>query len=217
MIDILLDTVAQAPPIENLDWLGNLSYVALALLVAVEGPIVTLFGGLAAAAGYMRWEFVFLAAAFGNFLADMGWYGLGYLGGFDTLMRRFPRLRRYEPQIGVLQHEMHNHALKLLLVSKFTMGVAIIPTLIAAGMARVSWRRLIPVSLAAETIWTGVLVVAGYYLGDYITQLEQGLQYLALVGVIVFGLFAIWLYRRVTSNFFREEPDTGQHVSASAD
>lgn len=213
MLELLLSMVAQAP-IENLDWLGNLGYVALAVLVALEGPIVTLFGGMAAAAGYMRWEFVFLAAALGNFIADMGWYGLGYLGGFDRLLKYIPRLQRYEPQIRVLEYEMHKHALKLLLVSKFTMGVAIIPTLIAAGMARVSWRRLIPVSLAAETVWTGVLVIAGYNLGDYITQLEQGLQYLALAGAVIFTLVAIWLYKRVTRSFFHHSTES---TAVSAD
>ena len=184
-------------PIENSEWLSNLGYVALALLTAVEGPFATILGGVAAATGHLRWEFVILAAALGNFMADASWYGLGYVGGFDTLLNYVPRLRQYQPQITALQGEMHDHALKLLLLSKFTLGVASIPTLVAAGMVRVPWQRLAPLSFAAELVWTGLLVGLGYFLGDYLTQLEQGLQYLAFVGFLVLAFVLFWLYRRI--------------------
>ncbi len=195
----LLWTQLAEIPIENSEWLSNLGYVALALLTAVEGPLVTILGGVAASAGHLRWEFVILAAALGNFIADASWYGLGYLGGFDTLLNYVPRLRQYQPQINALQGEMHDHALKLLLLSKFTLGVASIPTLVAAGMVRVSWQRLAPLSFAAELVWTSLLVGLGYFLGDYLTQLEQGLQYVALVGFMVLALVVLWLYRRIFS------------------
>jgi membrane protein DedA with SNARE-associated domain len=190
-------------PIENLEWLGHLGYIALAILIALEGPIATVFGGMAAAAGYMQLALVIVAAVLGNFLADMGWYTLGYVGGFPTLLRYFPRLQEYEAHIELIETEMHTHGIKLLLASKFTLGMASIPTLVAAGMTRVPARRLVPISLGAEILWSGLLVLLGYFLGDYIVQLEQGLQYLTLAGAIVMLFLVLWLYRRIASNFFR--------------
>ncbi|MCB0033791.1 MAG: VTT domain-containing protein [Anaerolineales bacterium] len=177
--------------------LGYWTYILLAILVAVEGPAATMLGGVMAAAGLLNPFGVFFAAGTGNFTADAGWYMLGRWGHFDYLMERFPRLRKFAPQISYLQSEMRQHATKLLLFTKLSMGVAIIPTLIAAGMARIKWRRLVPVSLLSEVLWTGGLVLSGYYLGNYITELEQGLQILAIVGAILLGLFGLWLYKQL--------------------
>ena len=54
--------------------LGVWSYVLLALLVATEGPVSTLLGAAAAAAGILDIRFVFLAAFLGNVLGDCLWY-----------------------------------------------------------------------------------------------------------------------------------------------
>ena len=66
---------------------GQLNYLLLALLVAVEGPIATLLGAAAASAGLMRLWGVFFAAALGNLTADTLWYLLGYSGNIKTAQR----------------------------------------------------------------------------------------------------------------------------------
>jgi membrane protein DedA with SNARE-associated domain len=70
-------------------------------------------------------------------------------------------------------------------VAKLTLSLTI-PALVAAGMARVPWRRWFPAVFAAEMAWTGGLVLAGFYFTESIKRLEQGLQYLAIAGTIVF-------------------------------
>ncbi len=49
-------------------------------------------------------------------------------------------------------------------------------------MARVPWLSLAPVHLLAEVAWSGGLVLAGFYLGDYLAGLQDSLQTLAAVG-----------------------------------
>jgi hypothetical protein len=75
--------VGQIPP----PFLGVWNYVLLAFLVAVEGPIVTLGGAVAASAGVMDPVLVFIAAATGNLTSDMLWYSLGYVGKTGWLLR----------------------------------------------------------------------------------------------------------------------------------
>ena len=53
--------------------LGYWSYLLLAILVAVEGPSVTILGALLASTGVLRPGLVFAAAAIGNLSADIGW------------------------------------------------------------------------------------------------------------------------------------------------
>jgi membrane protein DedA with SNARE-associated domain len=179
--------------------LGYWSYLLLAVLVAVEGPSVTIFGALLASTGALRPGLVFAAAAMGNLSADIGWYLLGYLGRFEVLLRHIGWLRKHQGRINHLEHEMTRHAVKILLVAKLTLSMSI-PALIAAGMARVTWRRWLPVLLIGESIWTGSLVLIGFYLGHYVKQLEQGMQIVAVVGTIIFVAIGIWLIKRIGSS-----------------
>ena len=50
----------------QLPQLGIWTYLVLAVLVAIEGPVATLLGAAAASAGLMRPGLVFITAAAGN-------------------------------------------------------------------------------------------------------------------------------------------------------
>jgi len=183
--------VGQIPP----PFLGVWNYVLLAFLVAVEGPIVTLGGAVAASVGVMDPVLVFIAAAAGNLTSDMLWYSLGYVGKTGWLVRHGRWFGLRERHVQRLEQGMHNHARKILIVAKLTLSLTI-PTLVAAGMARVPWRRWFPAVFAAEMVWTGGLVLAGFYFTESIKRLEQGLQYVAIAGTIIFLVgIAIWLLR----------------------
>ncbi len=71
----------------QLPQLGTWTYILLAVFVALEGPIATLLGAVAASAGLMKPGWVFLAAAVGNLTADSLWYSLGYIGKIDWILR----------------------------------------------------------------------------------------------------------------------------------
>src|SRR5512136_1023079 len=79
--------------INQISSLGMFSYLILAVLVALEGPIATLLGAAAASLGYLNPAVVFFAAAAGNLTADTLWYTLGYLGKIDWVKRFGQRLR----------------------------------------------------------------------------------------------------------------------------
>jgi membrane protein DedA with SNARE-associated domain len=169
----------------QLHQLGAWNYILLAVLVAVEGPIVTLLGAAAASAGSLRPGLVFLAASMGNLTADILWYSLGYLGKTDWL-KRHGRWFSIKPEhVTSLEHEMHTHIVKILVIAKLTLSLSL-PALVAAGMARVPWRRWFFAVFAAEGVWTGSLVLGGYYLSEFIKQLELGLQIIAITVIILF-------------------------------
>jgi membrane protein DedA with SNARE-associated domain len=176
-------------------FLGIWNYVLLAFLVAVEGPIATLLGAAAASAGVMNPVLVFIAAAIGNLTSDSLWYSLGYVGKTGWLVRHGQWFGLRERHVQRLEQGMHTHARKILIVAKLTLSLTI-PALVAAGMARVPWRRWFPAVFAAEMAWTGGLVLAGFYFTESMKRLEQGLQYLAIAGTISFVVgIVIWLLR----------------------
>ena len=170
---------------------GVWAYFLLALMVAVEGPIFTLTGAAAASAGLMSPVWVFASASIGNLTADTLWYSLGYLGRMDLIIRFGGRLGIKESFITRLQKDVNAHIHKILFIAKLTMGL-VIPTLIAAGLARVPFKRWFGVLFTAECIWTGSLVLIGYYFGYLIQRVENNLRWVAVGGAVIVVFAAIY-------------------------
>jgi membrane protein DedA with SNARE-associated domain len=180
----------------QLPHLGYWTYLGLAMLVAIEGPIVTLLGAAAASAGLMRPWLVFLAAAVGNLSGDALWYTLGYAGKLEWALRFGRRLGLRPEVLERLEQGMHVHAARILFVAKLTVSF-MIPSLIAAGLVKVPWRRWFPALFAGEMIWTGSLVLIGYYATEAIKRVEQGVEYAILGLSLVFVIFMLWKGRRL--------------------
>jgi membrane protein DedA with SNARE-associated domain len=188
--------------------LGNWSYLILTILVFVEGPAFTLIGGVMAAGGILRVELVLLCAMLGNFLADIFWYLLGYFGGNRDFFYRYPWIRRYRPLVERFEENMRVEGVRMFFLTKLSLGMLTVPALLAAGLARVPWGKLILVSIAVEPVWNGLLVLAGYRLADYLNQLERGLRIGAVVTAAIVLVILIAMYRRM----FRRIVDVGKEV-----
>lgn len=177
--------------------LGFWSYVILMVLVFIEGPAATLVAATMAASGLLRADLVFFFSMLANFLADVFWYSLGYFGGDRRILLRIGWVRRRWFTIRRLQRGLHGRAAKIYLLTKLSMGLMTIPLLVASGLARVPWYRLALVSLVVEPIWNALLVLAGLRLGEYVAQMERGLQTIAIVGTVVVLFVLLILYRRM--------------------
>jgi len=181
------------PPGQTASWVGW-AYILLVILVAVEGPVITLAGAVVASMGYLNPIMVFVSAGLGNLLADTLWYSLGYLGKREWLLRYGGKLGIKESSLARLQKDIHAHIRKILFIAKLTLGF-VIPTLIAAGLARVPMKRWFGVLFAAECLWTGSLVLIGYYFGYMIQRIETDLRWISLGGTVVaIGLVLYYIY-----------------------
>jgi membrane protein DedA with SNARE-associated domain len=189
----------------QLPQLGYWTYPLLALLVAVEGPIATLLGAAAASAGLMRLGLVFVAAATGNLTADSLWYSLGRAGKLEWALRFGRRLGLRREVLEQVEQSMHEHALKILFVAKITVSF-IIPSLIAAGLMKIPWRRWFPAVFCGEMIWTGSLVLVGFYATEAVKRLALGIEYLVAGLSLLFILFLLWMGRRVLRKLFMNPP-----------
>lgn len=188
----------------HLPQLGYWTYLVLAFLVAIEGPVATLLGAAAASAGLMRPWLVFIAAAAGNLTADSLWYTLGYAGKLEWALRFGRRLGLRPEILERLEQGMHEHAAKILFIAKLTVSF-MIPSLIAAGLIKVRWRRWFPALFAGEMIWTGSLMLIGFYATEAIKRVEQGLEYLILALSLFFILFIIMIGRRVFGKRYKDQ------------
>jgi membrane protein DedA with SNARE-associated domain len=187
-----IDLASILPPVHQL---GVWAYLALAAIVMVEGPAATIIGAMAASMGYMNPVPVFVFAALGNLTGDTLWYLLGYLGKIEWIERFGKRFGINHAFVLELEKTIQKNVLKIIFFAKLTMGF-MIPILIATGMARVPLKRWFGVLTGAECLWTGGLVLLGFYFGKYLQTMRIGLQILAIGGFIFFVIIAFrWLLR----------------------
>ncbi len=192
----------------HLQEFGYWSYVILSLLVLVEGPIAILLASAASSAGLMRPLGVFFAAAIGNLTADTLWWLLGYAGKTEWILHWGRRLGIRESLIEHLKHNMIKHATRVLFLAKITVSFSI-PALIAAGLLRIPWRRWFPSFILAETLWTGSLVLIGYYTTEAMKRVERGVEYAALSVSFIFVVLMILAGRRLLKQLDTEQNGTG--------
>lgn len=178
--------------------LGPWNYLLLSLLMIWQGPIASVFGGAAASAGLLKPGWVFIVGVAGNLTADIVWYSVGRKGNVDRLFEG-GRLGVHRSRFQRLRTGMQIHATKILLMAKLSFGLAV-PTLVAAGLSRLSWRKWFPVVFLGETIFTGTLVLVGYYATEAIKQVEQGLQLFMIIVTIALILAALWFVPRFLRN-----------------
>ena len=192
--------------------LGAWSYVILVLLVFVEGPAATLVASTMAAAGILRADLVFLFSVMANFLADVFWYLVGYSAGQGGRVLRLSWMQRRMATIESVEQALHGRAAQMYLLTKLSLGLLTIPVLIASGLARVPWLRLFMVSIIVEPLWNGLLVLAGYRLGDSVAHMERGLRFAAIAGSVLVFLVLLLFYRRMFARLFqvvKSEPPEG--------
>lgn len=175
--------------------LGPWNYLLLAVLIVWQGPIATLLGGAAASAGFLKPGLVFLVGVFGNLTADIVWYSVGRKGNVERLFEN-GRLGGQRSHFLRLKGGMHQNATKILLVAKLSAGFAVL-ALVAAGITRLQWRKWFPVVFIGETIWTGTLVLIGFFATEAIKQVQHGLH-LVLIGTTALVIVAIvWFIPRM--------------------
>jgi membrane protein DedA with SNARE-associated domain len=175
--------------------LGPWNYLLLSLFMVWQGPIASLFGGAAASAGLLKPVLVFLVGVVGNLTADIAWYTLGRKGNLERLFER-GRLGVHRGRFEKLRNGMQLHATKILLMAKLSFGLAV-PTLVAAGVSKLSWKRWFPVVFVGETIFTGTLVIIGYFATEAIKKVEQGLHLFLLLMTGLIIVAAIWFIPRL--------------------
>lgn len=196
--------------------LGVWSYILLGLLVATEGPLSTLIGASASAAGMLQWEWVLVATVVGNVVGDCVWYSVGYMGRMKWLYDHGRWFGMRPHHVARLEREMRAHARKLIIFAKIAYGL-IVPTLVAAGMARVPWRKWFPVVFLVETLWSILLVWIGYHTTAFIQDFEHTVHAIGVavaVGGVAFLLMR-FLRRRIDQQELALDPLAAANVDTA--
>lgn len=149
---------------------GYWNYLILMVLVIIQGPLVTLLSGAAISAGLLNPYLTVMVSVTASLLADVAWYNVGRLGKLDKYYKQ--KKGKRQQLVEMLHKAMQKHYLKVLLLGKLSLGLAI-PAVISAGLCRIKWRQWLPVVIVGEILFTLSLISLGYFATESITHVDS--------------------------------------------
>lgn len=186
--------------VQKANYLGFIVFLALCglgLPIPEEAPLV-LAGVLSSNGGLDHPTWAFGACLLGALLGDSIMYFIGRRLGHGYLMKHPSFARFIDPEREEkFEHIVTRHGFKLLLVTRFLVGVRG-PVYFAAGAARVPYWRFLLWDGVAATMVVSVVFGLGYYYGEQIEKwvrvAELGATLLVLAVVAIVGVV---IYRNV--------------------
>jgi len=166
--------------------------------VLVPGDVILALGGVYAESGELALTGVIACAATSGILGATTGYLLGRRYG-NSLLRRAPILRRFEPRLDQAQASIAANAGKTIVLGRFITGAAVFVPFVA-GASGVRPRTFLAYTIPTMVVWTSALALLGFFVGNNVETIDRILSRVGLAGVAL-GLFllGIWLWRRRAS------------------
>lgn len=198
-LDSLLAVLAGVDPL----WAYGLLLLSAFLeniVPPVPGDTVVVFSAYLVGRGLLDIWPVFFATCVGGTAGFLAMYYLGYSRG-----RAFFAGRRGTAKLAQAERWLGRYGVALILGNRFLSGIRSVIA-IGAGLGRMPWPTVVLCSAIGMAVWNGLLLYAGFLVGENWEQVAEMLaQYnrvlvgiLCLVGAVLLGRW--WRKRRVDSS-----------------
>jgi membrane protein DedA with SNARE-associated domain len=174
-------------------WLLAFRYPIAFPLAIVEGPLVMLLSGFLIRIGFFSFWPIYLILMAGDLTGDVFWYFVGRNGGRPLIEKYGRYVNLTEENVERAEVFFQDHQTKILFISKITMGLGFaLATLVAAGMAKVSFKKFFAINFFGQFIWTGILLGAGFFLGNFYSWVAKSLRWAFVISLIVLAALALF-------------------------
>lgn len=196
-----------------------LAMTGVGLPIPEEAPLV--LAGVLSRQGVFPWHLAMGACLLGALLGDSIMYLIGRQFGNGFLMRHpyFARFVNAEEE-EKLEHVVRRHGFKILLGTRFLIGVRG-AVYFAAGAARVPYLRFLLWDLVAATLVVSIVFGLGYAFGEWIVRVVSDVEKLA-TAIVVPVLIGVGFYayrrrvQRIDAEIERLERESQAEQTASA-
>ncbi len=172
-------------------------YFILFPITIVEGPVVMVLAGFLYRLGYFSFIPLYLTLILADLVGDFVWYGVGYHFGRSLVQKHGKFLSITEELFHKIEAKFHEHQNKILFISKMTMGFGFAHvTLIGAGIVRVPFKKYVLLNFLGGFIWTGFLMLIGYFFGNLYTVIEGKFKIVSVIALIIIVLGAFYGFSR---------------------
>ncbi len=170
-----------------------LKYPLIGVGAFLEGPMLMVASGFLLKHHLLKLVPLFVALMVGDLLGDIMWYYVGYFFA-EPLIRKNGRWFGVTLEIFEKTKNLFNkHHKNILLISKMTLGFGVAKgVLMAAGAARVPFKKFLILNTLGELFLIAVLLGLGYFFGNMYTLVSHPhkLGFLVIViGLVIVGLF----------------------------
>ncbi|MDH3672744.1 MAG: DedA family protein [Gammaproteobacteria bacterium] len=167
-------------------------YVVVLIGTFLEGETILVLGGLAARLGYLKLQWVIVAAFAGSMAGDQLYFYLGRRHG-KTLLARHPA---WEGRVAKIHNLMERFETPLLLGFRFLYGFRSLTPLVI-GMSRIKLWKFFILNMLGAAIWATCVASLGYALGHSADRLLGDIKRYeleAMIVVVVVGAAAWTVY-----------------------
>jgi membrane protein DedA with SNARE-associated domain len=180
------------------------SYIGFFVFIALTGcglPIpeeaAVVVAGVLSSQGQLDWRIAFAVCLAGAVVGDSCMYAIGYRWGHGlfTAHPRFAKLFATEND-QQFQKAVEVHALKVMLVARFLVGVRA-PVYVMTGIVRLPFRRFLIYDVISASLVVGVVFGLSYLFGEQVSDWVQHAEKRATIVVvlIVAAVLGILYYR----------------------
>lgn len=186
-----------------IQWLIHYRYFLFFPIVVVEGPIITIVAGFLASLGQMNFYMAYILAFTGDLVGDSMYYCLGRWGSNPYLARWIKQLGLTKEKLAHLESYFVRHAGKTLILTKFTQGIGF-AVLIAAGLARVPYRKFLWYNFLPTIPKSMILLLVGFYYGKAYLRINDYLNYVSftIFSLVLFYILVYFLGGRLLNKIF---------------
>lgn len=178
----------------SLDQIVNLllfyKYLILFPIIVIEGPITTIIAGFLASLGTLNLTISYIVIVTADLAGDSIYYAIGFFSRKNFIQKWWRLIGITPDRLKNLEDHFEKHQFKTLIIGKITHAVGAI-VLVAAGMAKVPYKKFILFNLLATIPKSLILILVGFYFGHAYKKLDRILDYSAFVIFFAVVLFIL--------------------------
>ncbi len=194
-------------PSELLAILEHYRYWIIFPIAIFEGPIIIIISGFLVSLGYLNGVIAYAVVVTADIIGDSLYYSLGRFWGKSHFIKKVGKYIGYdESSEKFIEEHFRKHKIKTFLIGKVSHGLG--GTIqVASGIAKVTYKEFVWLSLLGTAPKALGLLVLGYYLGSYYEQINGYLHNIALISFGVFVLILMYVISKKIKNNFLKNKD----------
>ena len=165
-------------------------YFIIIFTACIEGPILSILGGILIKLGYFPFAPLYIALMLGDIFGDTAWYFVGRRWG-HAFIRRFGKyVSINETRVDQVMKIFHKYTHYVLIISKITNGFGLsLVTLLAAGMARIPFWKYLGLNIIGQFVWSGLLIGVGYFFSHMYLEIDSIIGKISIIGLFIVLIF----------------------------
>ena len=192
-------------PSELLAILEQYKYWIIFPVAVFEGPIIIVISGFLVYLGHLNGLVAYAVVVTADIIGDSCYYLIGRYWRKAIWVKKLGKFVGYdEKSEALIEEHFRKHKIKTFMIGKVTHGIGG-SIQIASGIAKVSYKEFLWLSLIGTIPKALALILLGYYAGSYYERINDYMQNIAFVTIsIVLILIVFFLSNRIKNNFLKK-------------